>query len=126
MSIRSADLKSLQPPPAEIERRLREAYGRPHHYNKRGSLSELIFIILSTQTREAEYRRTFSALWTTYRSWDRVRTAPAAEVESLIRFGGFARRKVGLIQAPLHRVHADQGSTSLRFLRDLPNEWALA
>ena len=71
-------LPQVDPVPsfAEIERVLRDAYGQPLHHNKREPLAELVFILLSTQTREAEYRRTFSTLWQRYRSWDRVRRAP--------------------------------------------------
>lgn len=116
----------LTPQPSRVERLLRARYGRPRHHNKKDPLSELVFILLSTQTREAEYRRTFAALWNTYRSWDRVRRAPPQEIEDLIRFGGFAKRKVSLLQALLNRIHSDRGSTSLRFLRDLSNEEALA
>jgi len=112
--------------PRIVERRLRQLYGQPRHHNKRDPLGELVFILLSTQTREAEYRRTFSALWKAYRSWERVRRAEPAEVEALIRFGGFARRKVALLQKLLERVREDQGTTSLRRLARLSTSDALA
>ena len=102
--------------PEAVERRLRQTYGQPRHHNKRDPLAELIFIILSTQTREAEYRRTFATLWKAYRSWERVRRADARELEALIRFGGFAKRKVALLQRLLECVYADQGAMSLRRL----------
>src|SRR5207249_2134212 len=86
--------KRLRGSIAAVERRLRAVYGQPRHLNKRDPLAELVFILLSTQTREREYQRTFAALWTKYRSWDRVRRADPRELEALIRFGGFARRKV--------------------------------
>jgi len=118
-------LEERQDAIARVERTLRQAYGRPRHHNKHEPLSELVFIVLSTQTREAEYRRTFSALWRRYRSWDRIRTAPAEEVESLIRFGGFAKRKVAMLKSLLSRIHADRGITSLRFLRGLSDDDAM-
>ena len=89
---------------AVVEQLLRSEYGQPKHHNKKDPLGELVFILLSTQTREAEYRRTFSRLWNLYRSWDRVRRAPADEIEELIRFGGFARRKTALLQGILNRL----------------------
>src|SRR5262247_2022305 len=100
---------TLRPRPELVERRLRRLYGQPRHHNKNDPLSELVFILLSTQTREAEYRRTFSVLWRTYRSWDRVRRADPSELEALIRYGGFARRKVALLQRLLERVRSDHG-----------------
>ena len=118
--------KRLRGSIAAVERRLRAVYGQPRHLNKRDPLAELVFILLSTQTREREYQRTFAALWTKYRSWDRVRRADPRELEALIRFGGFARRKVALLQHLLERVRADHGSTSLRWLRRRSTDDALA
>ncbi|HQP37158.1 MAG TPA: hypothetical protein PLI95_18365, partial [Polyangiaceae bacterium] len=109
-----------------VEALLRRAYGKPWHFNKRDPLSELVFIILSTQTREPEYRRTFAALWQRYRSWDAVRRAPARTIERLIKLGGFALRKTRLLKALLAKVHEDHGTTSLRFLRQLDDSSATA
>jgi len=114
----------LVPSPRVVERRLREQYGQPRHHNKRDPLAELVFILLSTQTREAEYRRTFTALWSRYRSWRKVLDAPSAELEELIRFGGFARRKVALLKSLLQTVRDDCGDVSLRFLRGMPDDEA--
>ncbi len=124
----SARPERMSRPPAvrNVERRLRRLYGQPRHHNKRDPLSELVFILLSTQTREAEYRRTFSALWTAYRSWNRVRQAEPETLIRLIRFGGFARRKVSLLLQLLERVHRDHGTTSLRSLRTASTTEALA
>jgi endonuclease III len=102
---------------ANVEATLRAAYGRPRHHNKRDPLSELVFIILSTQTREPEYRRTFAALWKQYRSWERVRRSRPGSVEKLIRLGGFANRKEGLIRQLLGEIYRREGRTSLRVLR---------
>ncbi len=109
-----------------VERLLRRQYGQPGHFNKRDPLGELVFILLSTQTREAEYRRTFAALWQRYRSWNAVRVARARDIERLIKLGGFARRKTQLLKALLEKVHADYGTTSLRRLRDMDDEAAMA
>lgn len=114
----------LVPSPRAVERRLRAQYGQPRHHNKRDPLAELVFILLSTQTREAEYRRTFTALWSQYRSWRKVLDAPSAELEELIRFGGFARRKVALLKSLLQAIHDDRGSVSLRFLHGVPDDEA--
>jgi endonuclease III len=116
----------VRPNPGIVERRLRQLYGQPRHHNKRDPLAELVFILLSTQTREGEYRRTFAVLWKAHRSWDRVRRADPAELEDLIRFGGFARRKVALLQKLLERVRADHGKTSLRWLATLSTRDVLA
>ncbi len=113
-------------PATTVERRLRTAYGRPWHGNKRDPLGETIYIILSAQTREAEYQRAFATLWQRYRSWEAVRRASRTDVADLIRFAGLADRKAGQIQDLLERVRSDRGTTSLRFLRDLEDDAALA
>lgn len=114
------------PAVAAVQVRLERAYGSPSHHNKRDPLAELVFIILSTQTREAEYTRTFAALWLRYRSWDAVRGARARDLERLIKLGGFARRKTKLLKALLEKVHADRGATTLRFLRHMDDSQASA
>jgi endonuclease III len=100
----------------EVEFLLRQEYGSPRHHNKLDPLSELVFILLSTQTREKEYLRTFSALWGRYRSWRRVLEADDAELERLIWFGGFAQRKVRLLKSLLAQIAAQRGRVSLRHL----------
>lgn len=108
-----------------VERLLREEHGSPRHYNKRDPLSELVFILLSTQTREKEYRRTFAALWMRFRSWRRVLAADDAELQKLVHSGGFARRKVRLLKALLGSIAEDRGVVSLRHLASVPDEPAL-
>jgi endonuclease III len=116
----------VRPPSFEaVEQLLREEHGSPRHHNKRDPLSELVFILLSTQTRESEYRRTFAAIWERYRSWRRVLEASDAELEELIRFGGFARRKVRLLKSLLEQIAAQKGKVSLRYLAREPDESAL-
>lgn len=112
--------------PRVVATRLRGRYGRPLHHNKRDPLGELVFILLSTQTREAKYRGTFAALWTRYRSWERVLAAPSIDLVRLIRFGGLAVRKVDLLKQLLWEVKRREGRVSLRRLRQVPTTEAEA
>ena len=105
-----------------VEARLRAKYGQPRHGNKRDPLSEVVYIILSRRTPEKRYAGTFRALWTAYRSWERVRLAPDSDLVELIRVGGFAEQKVGHIKALLNQVHSDRGRTSLRWLRNVESD----
>ena len=50
----SVDLGSLR----RVCVALARTYGNPRHGNKRGPLDELVFIILSTRTRDDSYRDT--------------------------------------------------------------------
>jgi endonuclease-3 len=102
-----------------IERALREVYGQPAHFNERDPLDEIIFIILSTQTLEREYRRTFANLRARYATWEDARQAPASEIEELIRIGGFAKIKAALVKELLDRLYAERGTVSLEFLRGM-------
>lgn len=102
-----------------IERALREMYGQPTHFNQSDPLDEVIFIILSTQTLEREYRRTFASLRAKYASWNEARLERASQIEKLIRIGGFAKIKTALIKKLLHRLHAERGAVSLGFLRQM-------
>jgi endonuclease III len=110
-------MPTLSPSAKVIERRLRAEYGTPRHHNKKDPLSELVFILLSVQTREREYRRTFAGLWKRYHGWERVRTAPDEDIESTIRFGGLERSKTASLKRILQTIRSDQGTTSLRHLR---------
>lgn len=112
--------------PATVEARLREAYGQPWYGNKRDPVGELVYILLSAQTREAECQRAFARLWRRFRSWDGVRRASAAEIEALIRDSGLARRKTRLIQSLLGEIRRRNRRTSLAFLSGWPDEAALA
>jgi endonuclease III len=108
-----------------IERALRETYGQPTHFNQRDPLDEIIFIILSTQTLEREYTRTFASLRARYTTWEEVRRAPASEIEESIRIGGFAKIKAALIKELLDRLYADHGAVSLGLLHGMVDAAAL-
>jgi endonuclease III len=103
-------------PVREVETRLR-AYGTPRLGNKVDPLDELIFIVLSAQTEEYTYVKTFTALQEKYPGWRGLTEAPLEEVEATIRAGGLYRKKAKQLQEALKKIVADVGWPTLEFLR---------
>jgi endonuclease III len=102
---------------AEVDRRLR-MYGTPTHHNQAEPLDELVFIILSAQTEEYLYLRTYKELANAFPGWEGLAEAPTSHVEEMIRAGGLFRRKARQLKAALARVVADAGRPTLDFLRE--------
>jgi endonuclease III len=107
---------------AAICRALDAAYARPDLGNHADPVDELIYILLSTMTTEANYQRSYVALRAALPTWDEVLAAPAEQVEAAISGGGLAPTKARLIQALLGRLRRDWGGFDLGFMR----AWAAA
>lgn len=105
---------------AEICRLLDTAYGQPDLGNHADPVDELIYILLSTMTTEANYQRSFASLREQLPSWEDVLAAPVEEVQAAISAGGLAPTKARLIQAMLARLHRDWGGLDLEFMRSWP------
>lgn len=105
---------------AELERR----YGNPRHGNKSDPLDELVYIILSTRTREPRFGKAFDSLKEHYPSWDSVTTDEADCFEPLIASSGLAKIKTRQIVAIFDRLRLTFGGTTLEPLRDMTTEQA--
>lgn len=102
---------------------LKAFYGEPDRKPLQEPLSELIQTILSQNTADVNSDRAFSALMGRFGGdWERVRTAPVAEVVDAIRIGGLAEVKAPRIQSVLDRIADSVGELDLSFLRQLPLE----
>lgn len=108
-------------PTAAICRVLDEAYGRPNLGNHADPVDELIYILLSTMTTEANYQRSYATLRTALPTWDAVLVAPVGQVEAAIAGGGLAPTKARLIQDLLGRLRRDWGGFDLGFMRAWAN-----
>lgn len=106
---------------AEIDRRLRRRFRPTRLRNRRDALSELVFILLSGQTEEYNYLRTYRALRRRYRTWSDVRRAGEERVYQVIRSGGLGRKKARQIVAALSELERRFGSPSLAHLDALPD-----
>ena len=105
---------------AEICQALDAAYGRPDLGNHADPVDELVYILLSTMTTEANYQRSFAALRERFPTWVEVEAAPVGEVEAAISVGGLAPTKARLIQALLARLRRDWGDLDLGFMQQWP------
>jgi endonuclease-3 len=107
---------------AAICRALDAAYARPDLGNFADPVDELVYILLSTMTTEANYQRSYAALRAALPTWDAVLAAPVGQIEAAIAGGGLAPTKARLIQELLGRLRRDWGGFDLSFMR----AWAVA
>lgn len=105
---------------AEICRALDQAYQQPDLGNFADPVAELIYILLSTMTTEANYQRSFATLRERMPTWEQVLAAPAEDVEAAISAGGLAPTKARLIQGLLARLLRDWDRLDLDFMRAWP------
>lgn len=97
------------------------AYGRPDLGNHLDPVDELVYILLSTMTTEANYQRSYAALRAALPTWEEVLSAPLAQVEAAITSGGLAPTKARQIQELLGRLRRDWGGFDLSFM----HRWAV-
>jgi endonuclease-3 len=87
---------------------------------RRDPLSELIQVVLSQHTSDANSDRAFASLRARFPDWEAVRTAPVEAVAAAIRSGGLATLKAVRIQRLLNQILERTGHLDLEFLRQLP------
>lgn len=110
----------------EADRRMRRRYGFGRLWTRRDPSAETVFIVLSAPTEEYNYRRAYRRLRRRLPTWERVlAAAPAQLVETIIQ-GGLATKKAGQIKSLLAEVMLRRGELSLKFLRSLDTETAIA
>lgn len=93
------------------------AYGRPDLGNYTHPVDELIYILLSTMTTEANYRRSFARLRQRFPTWEDALAAPVDTIRETIADGGLARTKARLIHALLGKIKSDWGAFELSFMQ---------
>src|SRR4028119_437117 len=109
----TADLKAKA---LEVHDRLCEEYGCPiAYFHDHDPLSELVSSLLSHRTKNRDSGRAFQALRDHYPTWEALRDAPTAEVETLIKGVTWPEQKAPRIQAILRTVTERHGTLSLDF-----------
>jgi endonuclease-3 len=106
--------------------RLAEAFGIPEWGDPLPALDELVSTILSQNTNDRNRDAAFQRLRQRFSTWEQVRDAPVAEVIDCIRTAGLANQKGPRIQQVLRQISAERGALDLGFLKELPDEEALA
>jgi DNA (cytosine-5)-methyltransferase 1 len=87
-----------------IDELLEARYRSADLFNLDEPLDELVFILLSQQTREAVYRRVYGELRRRYPSWAAAAAAPLESLEKLLHPAGFQRRKAAQLKQLLEAV----------------------
>lgn len=119
----NSSVRSPQHSVLTVYEALRAFYGEPERKPLQDPLSELIQTILSQNTADVNSDRAFASLAARFDGdWERVRTAPVAEVADSIRIGGLAEVKAPRIQSILNGIAERVGELDLSFLRELPLE----
>ncbi len=107
--------------PSQIKRvdaRLRAIYGEPRRRNG-DPVSQLVGTILSQATTDVQSGRAYDALRARFPTWEQVRDAPLAQIETLIRPAGLSRQKAPRIQAALQYITRARGKITLNFLKKM-------
>lgn len=96
-------------------------------------LSETVYILLSLNTREVVYQRTYRALRAQFPRWIDVEQASLGEVADVLQDGGLQDQRAGYLSALLSSVREDNiargegvgagsgGDLTLEYLRSLPD-----
>ncbi len=110
----------------EVTRRLTDLYGVAP-WSTKDPLSMLVEISLSHRTRDEQTDAAYAALKERYPTWEALRDAPTAEVETIIASHNvrWPEVKAPRLQALLRRITDERGQLSLDFLRDLTTEEAV-
>lgn len=103
----------------QAARMLREAYADFAHYNRRNPFEELVFILCSVQTQEANYRRTFRALRMRFRTFAGLARADASEIAKPLLSGGLYRHKANRLKEICAMLVNEFGRPTLAPLRQM-------
>lgn len=99
-------------------------------------LAEIVYILISQQTRESVYRRVYTDLRHAFPSWRDCAHAPLRKLERLLGPAGFQRRRAQQLRDLLKTIEADNlargvgpaadppGDLTLDYLQDMNDEEA--
>ncbi len=116
----------LVPGVEQLRRRLRQEYGPRRWQPGRDPLSELVAVVLSQNTSDANSHRAYASLVDRFGDWEAVAAAEAGEIARAIRAGGLAGIKAPRIKAILEEIRARRGSLDLGFLAGMGLDGARA
>ena len=105
----------------EIDLRLRK-YGQNRHGNVDNPLDELIFIILSDQTEQYSFVKTWAALKARFPIWEDLLDTTTDSIADVIREGGLQNKKARYIKGSLEKIKAVYGDLTLKPLENLGDE----
>ncbi len=100
----------------EIHAILLEQYGKPAPRAPWDPLTQLIYSMLTSRTKDFESNHVMRNLRSLYPTWDNLRDAPVDEIERAIAVVTFAETKAPRLKALLQGITARVGALTLDFL----------
>jgi endonuclease III len=109
-----------------VSKRLAACYGVPEFDepplgNHKDPLDELMFIILTLKTNDANYRRVFESVKMEFPTWNEALEAPLVRLRRVIKPAGLSNQKAPRIKSILRKLKKVHGSLSLDFLKSMPD-----
>jgi endonuclease III len=92
---------------------LDSTYGRPRHGNPRNSLDDLIYIILSTRTRDSSFVKTFRLVKKTFPTWNELFPKQRRKLERILIPGGLGKLKARQIMRIITELRSRFGVAKL-------------
>ena len=104
---------------AEVHRRLVRGYPPTDLGNKVRPFDELVFLILSTQTREKYYKQAFNRVESLVANWNELKDIDEAELMEAIGSAGLNAKKARYLRSAARHISERRGRVSLDYLHDL-------
>jgi len=98
---------------AACDRKLRRVYGLPRHGNKANPLSELIYIVLSRQTNEYNFRQAYVRLRKECSSWQNLIIFSVFKIKRLIDRAGLGEQRARELKAIALKLKSNFGKVTL-------------
>jgi endonuclease III len=96
---------------------LDSAYPQDNLRNKVNPLDELVFIVLSRRTREAQYQRAYNELRKLCRPWSKFLSTPEKTLRKVLQPRGLVNQRVATLRAVFSTIIQDFGSLTLAPLK---------
>jgi len=103
----------------EVTEKLASAYPDTNLGNKDDPFEELVYVVLSTRTREEYYQAAFQRLKEVVGNWNCLPEASIKELEEAISSAGLASKKAGSLVDAAEQIREDVGEVSLDFLYEM-------
>ena len=105
------------PPKHEVARRLFARYGDFAHNNRRTPLNELLFILCSVKTSEANYERAYRDFRRAFPTFDSIAASTARDLAASLWIGGLYRTKARRLKKAMRLIVKAFGRPTLAPLR---------
>lgn len=109
---------------SQINRLLARQHGTRIWHQHHDPVSELVAVILSQNTSDANSGRAFDSLRSRFATWEEVAEADVNTIEQSIRSGGLSRIKAARIKDILQTIMKENRSLNMDFINELPLDQA--